>query len=124
MPIDISPIIAGNAQLYYSDSEMFEPDLVRAFRKAVNANFTDTIVQAELTRSATGSTIWAAGGTAVGIDGTGAADTVITAAETSAVVSSPSPTTTQFSVTAGDGSKFAVGDQISISHLRSPSTRL
>ena len=38
MPIDISPIIAGNANLFYANSEEPEPALQREFTKAITAS--------------------------------------------------------------------------------------
>ena len=112
MPIDISPIIAGNANIYYADSEMFEPDLQRAFRKAVAASLDNILVSAELTRAATGSTIWATGDDSAGIDGTGTADITIDGVVSSTVDDTVAPTTTQF--TLDDSTGFVVGMDITV----------
>ena len=113
MTIDISPIIAGNANLFYADSEMFEPDLQREFMKAVTARVENTLVAAELTRQAKGSTIWESGDDATGIDGSGNSDTLIDGMVSSDVLATATPTATQFTVTNGD-TLFASGMTITV----------
>ena len=78
MTIDISPIIAGNANLYYANSEESEPALQREFIKAITANFQNSIVAAEVTRVAKGSVIWDTTATPTGITGSGVADLDVT----------------------------------------------
>ena len=116
MALDINPIIAGNARFYYADSEEAEPILQRPFRKAEAADFNNVVASGILTRGDDGSTIWSAadGNTNTGLDGTDSADTIIDGQDSSEVVGSPTPTTTTFSVTAGDGSKFTANDEVII----------